>query len=446
MHLANLLLRPGKFNSAVTTIVEAPEQTRLMTAPSHVIRPLVPADAPCPAPIPRRIALLNVKFSPNLGDGLLCECLEKELAHALPGCEVMSVDLAGRQAYPSGHGRGRGMVMALLERCPAVLRRLAAWAILRLLLAIRLHRHFRAGLAGAEIVVLGGGNLFTDADLNFPMKIAGALAQARRSRLPVAVYAIGVSKRWSPHGAKLFIRALRRSRLVWACVRDQGSSDSWRAHFQDHPVRPANIAVDPGVLASLHYPRATRGTGTRIGLCITDPLAVRYHSDGSSGGNLDAWYPEALRSLVQQGFEVALFTNGSPEDREYLYRHFHAWIRYAKGPVALAPSFATPADLAGFVSGCDAIIGHRMHACIAAYSFGVPAVGLRWDVKLDSFFQLSGRTTHMIDPAVEAPTHLGRRTAAAIADRPDPAPLIARARADVATLAAMLRRHAKAVA
>jgi len=40
----------------------------------------------------RRIALLNVKYSPNLGDGLLSECLEAELARTFqsiaPGTQV----------------------------------------------------------------------------------------------------------------------------------------------------------------------------------------------------------------------------------------------------------------------------------------------------------------------------------------------------------------------
>jgi hypothetical protein len=53
----------------------------------------------------RRIALLNVKYSPNLGDGLLSECLEAELAHTFqaiaPGTQVFSIDLAGRRAYPA---------------------------------------------------------------------------------------------------------------------------------------------------------------------------------------------------------------------------------------------------------------------------------------------------------------------------------------------------------
>ena len=49
--------------------------------------------------------------------------------------------------------------------------------------------HVRKRVAGCDAVVLGGGNLLTDADLNFPMKIAGALRQAAALRLPVAVNA-----------------------------------------------------------------------------------------------------------------------------------------------------------------------------------------------------------------------------------------------------------------
>ena len=414
-----------------------------MNAPSIGIR-AAPAhgagrSGPDQRPPLERVVLFNVKYSPNLGDGLLSECLERELALSLPGCEVVSVDLAGRTAYPSAAGKTRAAALALLERCPAALRRIAARAMLEVLLATRLRRRYRKGLAGADAVVVGGGNLLTDSDLNFPMKIAGALAEAARLSLPVAVYAAGVSPQWSPTGTRLFAGALARSRLVWASVRDRRSQEGWSAHLGSR-VRAAELVVDPGVLASRHYPGGAKANGARpVGLCVTDPLAVRYHSGAACAASLDAWYPAALRSLVQHGFEVALFTNGSPEDRDYLHGRFHEWIRHARGPVTLARSFETPADLAGFVSGCDAVVGHRMHACIAAYSFGVPAVGLRWDVKLDSFFELAGRSAHMLDPATVDAGETGARTAAAIADRLDPAPLIARAQAEVAAFAALLQ-------
>lgn len=392
-----------------------------------------------------RIVLFNVKYSPNLGDGLLSECLERELARSLPGYEVTSVDMAGRCAYPSGRGRGRGrsMALALLERCPQPARRIVAEAALRLLCALRLHRHYRAGLKGARVAVIGGGNLFTDADLNFPVKVAGALCQAARARLPVAIHAVGVAPTLSRRGRQCFARGLGRSRLIWTAVRDPQSHRAWDSHFPAPQAPTARVVIDPGILASLHYPRASRnGMGRHVGLCVTDPLAIRYHGGNHGATRLDRWYPAAVRSLVEQGFEVALFTNGSPEDREYLHARFHDWIRRARGPVTLAPSFDAPSDLAAFVSAQDAIVAHRMHACIAAHSFGVPAVGLRWDIKLDSFFALSGRAAHMLDPDVVAARDLGRRTEAAIADRFDPAPLMARARGEIALLAATLREHA----
>jgi hypothetical protein len=412
-----------------------------MSAPS-IVRPLMPANADLKGGahirMPRRIVLLNVKYSPNLGDGLLSECLERELGRSLPGCEVVSIDLAGRTAYPRAHGRARGAVLALLERCPSRLRRTIAGTMLRLLLAVRLRGHYRRGLRGADAVVVGGGNLLTDSDLNFPLKISAALGEAARSYLPVAVHAVGVSPEWSRPGGRMFGRTLERARLARCSVRDHRSQDNWAAHFSNRDILPATIAVDPGVLASLWYPanrRPTDAGSRRIGLCVTDPLAVRYHASEASAATLDTWYPAALRSLVESGFQVVLFTNGSPEDREYLYGNVSEWIRKAKGAVTLGRSFDTPQDLAALVSNCDAVIGHRMHACIAAYSYAVPAIGLRWDPKLDSFFELTGRKAHMLDPANTDAGTVGRRTAAAITDGVDPVPLIARARAQIAAFA-----------
>lgn len=87
------------------------EAVQDMSAPS-IVRPLVPVNADpkggSPVRMPRRIVLFNVKYSPDLGDGLLSECLERELGRSLPGCEVVSIDLAGRTAYPRVHGRARG--------------------------------------------------------------------------------------------------------------------------------------------------------------------------------------------------------------------------------------------------------------------------------------------------------------------------------------------------
>lgn len=392
-----------------------------------------------------RIALLNVKFSPNLGDGLLSECLERELARALPGAEVMSIDLAGRRTY-RGHGPSRrGLAIKVLQQLPRWARRHAVRGALTLLVRFRLRRHVRERLAGVDAVVVGGGNLLTDSDLNFPMKLSGALAEAERLRLPVAVHAVGASRRWSPTGHRLFAVALRRSRLIAASVRDERSQGAWRDLLEPLGIMPATISGDPGLLTRLHFPAAPRPAQhgpAVIALCITSPLAVRYHASGPAPrADLGAWYGEAAAALLEAGHEVVLFTNGSPEDRAFLAANHDAWTALP-GHLRVAPAFATPTDLAAFIAASDLVIAHRMHACIAAHAFAVPAIGLKWDVKLDSFFALAGREQFIADCADLAPGALVALVAQALSvgvDREQVDRLIAQTRADVAALADRIR-------
>ncbi|GEN99823.1 hypothetical protein NSE01_16560 [Novosphingobium sediminis] len=410
------------------------------------------AAPPSPA---RRIALLNVKYSPNLGDGLLSECLEAELARTFqsiaPGTEVFSIDLAGRRAYPAIAPSRRAALIGLLEALPAALRSLATRAALSALVRLRLRRHVHARLAGCDAVVLGGGNLLTDADLNFPMKIAGALRQAARLRLPVAVYGVGANRQWSAAGKRLFGEALQSAKLAYAAVRDARSQAAWRDLLVPQGVRPAALSGDPGLLASCHFPRPPLPFDAPLaGLCITAPMALRYHATGPEAGTaadacaaLAIWYGTAARALVAAGLRVALFTNGSPEDRDYLAAMGPAWILAAKGPVTMTNPFADPAEMIHFIAGCQLIVAHRMHACIAAHSFAIPTIGLRWDVKLDSFFALAGRGTFIADTAsLDGPalTALARKAMAEGVDRAALEELISGTRSDIARMAAALAR------
>jgi polysaccharide pyruvyl transferase WcaK-like protein len=386
-----------------------------------------------------RIALLNVKYSPNLGDGLLSECLERELSATLDGACVFSIDIAGRDGFRPIAPSRRGHALIVLERLPGWLRALVVRLILTVLVHWRLQPHVARRLAGCNAAVVGGGNLFADADLNFPMKIAAALRAAQARDLPVAVFGVGASRGWSAAGSRLFSGSLRQSRLTYAAVRDTRSQQIWADQLSSHGIRPAELVRDPGLLASRHYSRSPASTDRRlVGLCITHPVALRYHAgDADQVDDLAPWYSKVATALVAVGFRVALFTNGSPEDRDYLTTHGPAWVRQAKGPVTITNAFATPTEMVAFISGCDVVVAHRMHACIAAHSFGIPTVGLRWDVKLDSFFAVAGRTEYMADPAAIDGSGVANLTMRALAEGIDATrlhQLLESARADVARL------------
>lgn len=362
-----------------------------------------------------RIGIFNVKYSPNLGDGLLSECLEQALIDCGADPDTRSIDLAARTSYGAG-SPARALQMQLLERLPARARSLAV----RAPLAVQSRRlwapHYCRSLQDTECVVIGGGNLLADLDLNFPTKISLALAAASQRRLPVFIYGCGVSAGWSRKGRELLRRAVRHSmvRKVW--VRDDRSRRIWDDLVGREAGLEAGVTRDPGLLAAARYGAGPGHPGSGppvIGLNLTSPVAVRYHSrNAPPPAELDRWYVDFARALVEKGRRLAVFSNGSPEDREYtrkLRPRFEALDR--DGRITF-PEPASPAALTTLIGQCEAIAGFRMHAIIAAYSCGVPFLALAWDPKLEAFVRSVKLSRWLCAPretsASEAVRKLGR--------------------------------------
>ncbi len=341
-------------------------------------------------PPPARARLFNVKFSPNLGDGLLAECLEAGLIHhGLPAASTWSVDLAGRTAYAPG-AASRGRMLGALSRLPAGVRQ----AVLSLPLALWRRRswapHYRKGLEEVDAVVIGGGNLFADIDLNFPTKLAAVLDEATARGIPVMIFGVGVTGRWSARGRRIVHDALAAADVAWVGVRDTPSLANFDALFGDAVRCTPRVVRDPGLAVSRLKPcPAAEDADDVVGVCITAALAVRYHSDVAlSDAFLLRWYMALLDALVADGRRVLAFTNGSPEDVEFAHRLF------ASNPpgrgVELVARPDDPDALVRLVSGCSGVVAFRMHTIIAAVSCGVGVVALRWDPKLDAFMQSVG--------------------------------------------------------
>jgi polysaccharide pyruvyl transferase WcaK-like protein len=387
-----------------------------------------------------QVAIFSVKYSPNLGDGLLSECLEAELVQQVPGLHIKALDLAGRTSYGNSVPH-RKLALRILEALPLPLRQIVARTALQRLASRQLHPTWKVALADCDAAIIGGGNLFADADLNFPIKIHAALVELRARAIPVAVYGVGVTRNWSLRGASLFGQGLSSVQLVDVTVRDERSQRIWNDLLRDHGVRLAGRAYDPGLLTARHFPSgALKDAG--IGFCITDPVALRYHAaSGTISGDLTGWYGETILALARSGQHVSLFTNGSPEDVAYLSANAGAWNEHEM--VTISPTFDRPAQLVDLISRCELVIGHRMHACIAAHSYGIPTIGLAWDVKLNSFFDVVGRSEWVIDPADTPAGTMPQLAAQAAAEGIDAAVLkvlIADCQKDVGRLADALFR------
>lgn len=395
------------------------------------------------------IAVANVKFSPNLGDGLLAECLEAELRRG--GAQTLAIDIAGREGFGGGL-RNRQAILSLLELAPGPVRRAGVGAALGFVVRRRLRPKWRDRLAEADALVLGGGNLLADADLNFPIKIDGVLGEAAAAGLPIGIYGVGVSDNWSKRGQALFERAMTAGRLTHVAVRDPLSKEIWNRRLGRAGVRSAEVSPDPAVLAGRHFPKVGKLPGpTRVGLGVTNPLALRYHAADFKVRDdaFAAWMTELAGAMAQAGWKVSLFTNGSPEDREYLDALAPRLCAAAPEAITVHPAFDRPSEMAAFISGCDLVLAHRMHACITAYAYEIPHIGFAWDRKLQSFFESVGRKDFVAsagEAEVEAVMDLARR---ALADGINPVLHAAQVRAaeqGIASLAASFDAPSRSVA
>ena len=223
-------------------------------------------------------------------------------------------------------------------------------------------------------------------------------------------------------------------------VRDADSKTLWDDLMAKETGHEAQVVRDPGLLASRYYPAIEKSGGPRpvAGLNVMSHIAIRYHAEGApSLERLNDWYVDVARRLIAEGFQVRVFTNGSPEDKAYAAT-LHARLRALGGEDEI--TFLTQSDPTGLVahlSQFDVLIAYRMHAVIGAYSYGVPTVALKWDRKLDSFMNSVGRGAFLLDVAkadAQACVELAKRAFAEGLEPQQHKRVLDEAQADVAKL------------
>jgi polysaccharide pyruvyl transferase WcaK-like protein len=363
-----------------------------------------------------RIRLFNVKYSPNLGDGLLSECLEHALVELGANRDSWSIDLAGRKAYGDGIA-GRSHLLSALDAMPDVIRP----HVIKIPLAMQARRkwrpHYAERLAGANAAVIGGGNLISDLDLNFPTKLKLAVEEIERIGVPFVIYGSGVTGHWTRRGAEM-LRDTFSSRLMRGVyVRDLASKHLWDGQLGQSSGHEAVVVPDPGLLASRFIPAARRhDAGPKVaGVGIMSHIAIRYHCDIAPDQKaLEDWYVGLVAALSARGFHVVVFTNGSPEDVSYLAR-IRPRLDAIGGNISF-PVARKPEQLCGIISSLNVLVAYRMHAVIASYSYKVPSVGLVWDPKLKSFMSSVGREDYLCDVRMTNPSRAADLASRAMAN------------------------------
>jgi polysaccharide pyruvyl transferase WcaK-like protein len=336
-----------------------------------------------------KIVIFGLPLSPNLGDGIISDCLRWGLLQGSPGVSVSAFDLSGREAFSTSESYLRLAALTFVDHLPQVATHAIAKNTLRPKIGRIAEEIWYPAIEAADAVVIGGGQLFADHALNFPIKIEAVAALCERLKKPMAAHAVGCARSFSPAGRSMLARCIESDRLVSLTVRDEQSRLNLLENFKPRPV--VHVVRDPAFLVSRVYAEDLHGPTRGVGLGITHPSVLKAHGAGASSKaplDLSAFYRDLSDAVEGQGGRPVLFTNGAFEDQRYL-------DSIANGGVESQPRPRSPKELVARLSRFERIAAHRLHACIVAYALGKPVVGFSWDSKMPAFFETVGRVADL---------------------------------------------------
>jgi len=239
------------------------------------------------------------------------------------------------------------------------------------------------------IIDISGGDSFSDiyGDRRiFQIFLQKYLVHFARRPLVIAPQTIGP---FSRRGWRLLaVDTAKRCAIV--ATRDAKSTAFLREiGYKKDLVEASDVAL------RLPYERPTvpEKVAPKIGINVSGLLM----SGGYTGQNefgLKSDYPSLIRELIrfflehEDSCEVHLLGHVIPETRGGVEDDYQACLTLKKDfpEVTVAPAFKTPSEAKSYISGLDFFMGARMHACIAAFSSGVPVVPMAYSRKFSGLF------------------------------------------------------------
>lgn len=279
---------------------------------------------------------------------------------------------------------------------------------------------FRVFRSCDVIIDIGGGDSFTD-----------IYGWARFSRMLLQKYMTHLAGRplvLAPQTIGPFRSRLRQAiaarSIQWSKIVSTRDSMSTRA-VREMGIR-SNVIEASDVALRLPYtppPLRPVGAPVRVGLNVSGLLMNGgYTRDNMFGLKID--YPQLVRDIIRHFLD-------SPEPCEvYLVPHVITWARGGVeddyqvsldlaaefAGVTVAPAFTTPSEAKSYIAGLDFFMGARMHACIAAFSSGVPVVPMAYSRKFTGLFGSLGYD-YTVDCTAESGEVILQRILAAYEDR-----------------------------
>lgn len=345
----------------------------------------------------KKIVLIGVHESNNLGEPLLFDCTGYLLRKAEENIDISYCDIFAHKAprpfidpageIPAAASSGASKSYSSARKIIAAVAGDAAPSILLQTCKFRkmkpkLVKYYEENLSGADlIVVIGAGTIKYDARTDFGPYYKLLTDFARKRNIPIIVSSAGIESKFDPDDMRCrrFQRALSSPAVRMITTRDD--LDELKKYVTNPGCVLSRIA-DFGIFAGDYYGISKDENSDCIGIGIIAPSRFRQFRKGIEREDYFSAIRSVTASLDSAGRKWRMFTNGDIEDT--------AAAMQLCGEMGLSPADVltvptSPEELVRTVSGFRGIITSRLHSCIVAYSLGVPFVAISWNNKLQYF-------------------------------------------------------------
>lgn len=324
----------------------------------------------------KNILLVGEYHSSNLGDNILCHCMEVILAKYLPNdCRFFWLDLT----YGDRLTIDKKIVSRVLYYFHFLLtnsleKRIISWYIKK---CVEMAFKNIKKKVPIDLVIFAGGQIFMD---YFAPQIYQVVVMAQKYGIPVVFNACGYGRN-TEYTKALFIKALSQDNVKYLTLRDG---------IQEIEKLTSKLIVqipDWAILCSDVY-QVRKTHKDIVGLGVIAP-AVYNQNNNSYVSEYDflMFWKHIICLLDAQNQKWQLFVNGSLGDYAFAKRLInYLGLQESCDTIALRPKSGE--DLISLIASYKSIISFRLHSHIISYSLGIPTVGIIWDRKLIEFAKL----------------------------------------------------------
>lgn len=335
----------------------------------------------------KKIVICGVPGSDNLGDAVIAECLALHFETYLK-VKAIKCDISYREHVEYDGIKGNNLT--LFNRLPRPFRQCAV-LIFFSIKYLRTGRSFlEQKMKGADLVVVGGGQLISDVDWNFPLKLYFITKTAEKLNIPIKIVAVGVANKWSRGGKLLMSKLFNSKKLISIGVRDELSRQNLVRHFS---IKNSETIPDPAMMCSILMPENEKIKAKKIGLGVADLAGLNYSSDivnEDAVNSLQCW-DNLFSELAKIDRTIILFTNGAKEDEQFLHQTLVPFLLANERVFEIRSRFKSSKEMVTFVASLHSLIAFRLHSNIIAASFEIPHYAIGWDNKVISFFKMQDR-------------------------------------------------------